>query len=70
MNRIKMLISQIDCVSEMVTARFQNERANLTDQLFSKLVLTHQKVSLAEKQHNVKNACSHHSSENPLFLIK
>lgn len=59
MNRIKMLISQIDCVNEMVAARFQNERANLSDQLFTKLVLTHQKVSLAEKEHNVKNMCSH-----------
>lgn len=59
MNRIKMLISQIDCVNEMVIARFQNERANLSDQLFSKLVQTHQRVSLAEKEHNVKNMRSH-----------
>lgn len=58
MNKIQMLISQIDCVDKMMTAKIENERAMIKDQFFSQLVTTHQKVSLAEKHYHVKNTCS------------
>lgn len=63
MNKIQMLISQIDCVDSMITAKIENERAMLNDLFFSQLGTTYQKVSLAEKQVHVKNACSPITSE-------
>lgn len=53
-----MLLSQLDCVDQMLTAKLENERATINDMFFSQLVTTHQKVSLAEKHYHVKNACS------------
>lgn len=58
MDRIQMLISQIDCVDKMMTAKIENERASMQDQFFSQLGTTYQKISLAEKQFYVKNGCS------------
>lgn len=63
MNRIQMLISQLDCVDQLVTAKIENERAKIQDQIFSQLGITYQKVSLAEKRYHVKNACSPITSE-------
>ncbi len=63
MNKIQMLISQIDCVDRMITAKIENERAMMNDQFFSQLGTTYQKVSLAEKQVYVKNTCSPFTSE-------
>lgn len=62
MNKIQMLISQIDCVNELVITTIQNERVVLCNQHFTKLVQIHQKVSLTEKIFNVKNVRSHISS--------
>lgn len=58
MNKIQMLISQIDCVDSMITAKIENERAMMNDLFFSQLGTTYQKVSLAEKHYHVKNTCS------------
>lgn len=63
MNRIQKIISQIDCVDQMMTAKIDNERAFIHDQIFSRLGTTYQKISLAEKQFHVKNACSPITSE-------
>ena len=62
-NKIQQLLSQIDCVDKMMTAKIENERSSINDQFYSQLVTTHQKVSLAEKRYHVKNACSPISSE-------
>ncbi|SOC19828.1 hypothetical protein SAMN05880501_11166 [Ureibacillus xyleni] len=63
MDRIQRLISQIDCVDKMMTAKIDNERALIHDQFYSRLGTTYQKISLAEKQFHVKNACSPITSE-------
>ena len=63
MNRIQKLITQIDCVSELLVAKIETERSFIHDQIFSQIVTTYQKVSLAEKQYSVKNACSPNASE-------
>lgn len=53
-----MLLSQIDCIDQMITVKIENERNAMNDEFFTKLVHTHQKVSLAEKHFHVKNTCS------------
>jgi len=58
-----MLLSQIDCIDQMLTAKIENERNTLNEALLSRIVNTHQKVSLAEKQFHVKNTCSPYSSD-------
>lgn len=58
MNKFQMLISQLDCLNEMMTAKLENERAMIHDYFYGQIVSTHQKVSLAEKNVHVKNACS------------
>lgn len=63
MNKIQMLLSQIDCLDEMMTAKLENERAKLNGHFFSQIVSAHQKVSLAEKNYHVKNTCSPLTSE-------
>lgn len=63
MNKIQLLLSQIDCLDEMMTAKLENERAMINDYFFGQIVSTHQKVSLAEKNVHVKNTCSPVNSE-------
>ncbi|MBB5147646.1 MULTISPECIES: endonuclease [Ureibacillus] len=63
MNKFQLLISQLDCLDEMMTAKLENERAMINDYFFGQIVSTHQKVSLAEKNVHVKNACSPIASE-------
>ncbi|MED3660664.1 endonuclease [Ureibacillus sp. FSL K6-8385] len=63
MNRFQFLISQLDCLDELMTARFENERAMISDYFFGQIVSAHQKVSLAEKNIHVKNTCSPFNSE-------
>ena len=63
MNRIQKLISQIDCVNEMLVAKVATERSFIHDQIFSQLGTTFKRVSLAEKHYSVKNACSPITSE-------
>lgn len=63
MHRIQILLSQIDCIDQMLTAKIDSERNTLNGELLTKLVNTHQKVSLAEKQFHVKNTCSPFSSD-------
>jgi hypothetical protein len=63
MNRIQMLLSQIDCIDQMLTVTMENERNTMNVELLTRLVNTHQKVSLAEKQFHVKNTCSPISSD-------
>jgi hypothetical protein len=69
MQRIQMLISQLDCVDYIMTAKIENERAQIQNKFFSQLGTTYQKVSLAEKQYPVKNACSPNTSVNYDFLV-
>lgn len=64
MNRFQILISQLDCVDQMMVAKIENERSVMNEQFYSQIVSAHQKVSLAEKQFYVKNACSHFASES------
>jgi len=47
----------------MLSAKIQKERNTMNDAFMTKLVNTHQKVSLAEKQYHVKNTCSPFSSD-------
>nr|WP_106778775.1 endonuclease [Lysinibacillus timonensis] len=63
MNRIGILLSQIDVIDQMMTAKIQTERNAINSEFFTKLVNTHQKVSLAEKKFHVKNGCSPFSSD-------
>lgn len=63
LNRIQMLLSQIDCIDHILSAKIENERNAMNDEFLTKLVNTHQKVSLAEKQFHVKNTCSPFSSD-------
>lgn len=63
MNRIQMLLSQLDCLDEMMTAKLENERARMNGQFYSQIVSAHQKVSLAEKNYHVKNIRSPLASE-------
>ena len=35
MNRIQMLLSQLDCLDEMMTAKLENERARMNGQFYS-----------------------------------
>ncbi|MFC5559686.1 endonuclease [Ureibacillus thermophilus] len=63
MNKFQLLLSQIDCLDELMTAKLENERAMMNDQFFAQIVSTHQKVSLAEKNVDVKNTCSPMDSE-------
>lgn len=43
MNRIQLLISQIDYIDQMMTAKIENERAYIHNQFFSQLGSTYQK---------------------------
>ena len=63
MNRFQILINQLECVDQMMTAKIENERTVMNEQFYTQIVSAHQKVSLAEKQFYVKNACSHFTSE-------
>ncbi|MCM3389032.1 endonuclease [Ureibacillus chungkukjangi] len=69
MQRIQMLISQLECIDQIMTAKIENERAQIHSQIFSQLGTTYQKVSLAEKQFHVKNACSPNTSVNNEILV-
>jgi len=69
MHRIQMLISQLECIDQIMTAKIENERSTIHNQIFSQLGTTYQKVSLAEKQFHVKNACSPITSVNNEILV-
>jgi len=69
MHRIQKLISQLDLIDQLMTAKIENERTQIHDQIFSQLGTTYQKVSLAEKQFHVKNACSPITSVNNEILV-
>ncbi len=58
-----MLLAQIDCIDHMLGSKIEKERNSMNDAFLTKLVTTHQKVSLAEKQYHVKNTCSPFSSD-------
>lgn len=64
MTRITALINQLDVATEMLNLQMRAEKAQLTNRYFMELLGAHQKVSLAEKQFQVKNTCSPLSSEN------
>lgn len=64
-----MLLTQIDCIDEMLSRKIENERNAMNDAFLTSLLNTHQKVSLAEKQFHVKNTCSPYSSDSRKFLV-
>lgn len=64
-----MLLTQIECIDEMLSTKIENERNAMNDEFLMKLLNTHQKVSLAEKQYHVKNTCSPNSSDFQKFLV-
>ncbi|RHW39284.1 endonuclease [Lysinibacillus yapensis] len=70
MHRIQMLLSQIECIDQIMTAKIENERTNIHGEMFSQLGTTYQKVSLAEKQFHVKNACSPIASVHSENLVQ
>lgn len=64
MTRIERILHQLDCVEQMLRYRLQViETANCLD-LYFRIESVHQKVSLAEKRHQVKNGCSPITSVN------
>lgn len=69
MHRIQMMLSQLDCIDQMMTAKIENERTHIHSKMFSQLGNTYQKVSLAEKQFHVKNACSPITSVETDILV-
>lgn len=70
MHRIQMLISQLECIDQIMTAKIEYERSHIHNQIFSQLGTTYQKVSLAEKQFHVKNACSPITSVGKEILVQ
>ncbi|EON72438.1 endonuclease [Lysinibacillus sphaericus] len=64
MNKIKQLVAQLDLVNQLLLTRVSLENNAHSLQFFMQLKSVSQKVSLAEKNWQVKNACSPISSEN------
>ncbi|MET4560004.1 endonuclease [Lysinibacillus sp. NPDC048646] len=63
MNKIKQLVAQLDLVNQLLLTRVSLEDNAHSLQFFMQLKSVSQKVSLAEKNWQVKNACSPISSE-------
>lgn len=62
MSRISSIIRTIDFAKQLLTVQVQLEEARVKNEFYSQVIKSYQKVSLAEKQIQVKNACSHFSS--------
>lgn len=64
MSKISLLISQLDFAQKLLSIQIELERSRISNEFFLHLLEVYQKVSLAEKNMQVKNACSHISSTN------
>jgi hypothetical protein len=64
MTRLAKLINQLDNAAMLLTLQVQMEQARQTELYYLHLLKSYQRVSLAEKQFQVKNRCSPISSEN------
>lgn len=64
MSKFSLLISQLDFAQKLLSIQIELERSRISNEFFSHLLEVYQKVSLAEKNMQVKNACSHISSTN------
>ncbi|MEK4424812.1 hypothetical protein [Solibacillus sp. FSL K6-1523] len=59
MSRISSIIQTIDFAKQLLTVQVQLEEARVTNEFYAQLIAGYQKVSLAEKQMQVKNTCSY-----------
>lgn len=69
MKRIASIIQQIELAQSMLAFRYEQQQLQLSQEYLLDLLASYQKVSLAEKAHQVKNGCSHMSSVNEENLI-
>ncbi|WP_155592878.1 endonuclease [Lysinibacillus cavernae] len=63
MNKLEQLVAQLDLVNQLLFTRVSLESNAQSLHFFMQLKAVSQKVSLAEKNWQVKNACSPTSSE-------
>ncbi|WP_336633995.1 endonuclease [Lysinibacillus fusiformis] len=63
MNKLEQLVAQLDLVNQLLFTRVSLENNAQNMHFFLQLEAVSQKVSLAEKNWQVKNACSPISSE-------
>lgn len=64
MSKISKLIMQLEFAQQLLEMQMKFEQTRLTQEFVMQLAVAYQKVSLAEKHGQVKNACSHMSSTN------
>ncbi|GLC86995.1 endonuclease [Lysinibacillus piscis] len=69
MNRLQHLIAQLELVDQLLFTRMSLESNAQSMQFFVQLQCISQKVSLAEKSWQVKNACSFNGSTNGITLV-
>lgn len=62
MSKISSIIQSIDFAKQLLTVQVQLEEARVTNEFYAQLIAGYQRVSLAEKQMQVKNTCSYISS--------
>ncbi|MEO4053034.1 endonuclease [Solibacillus sp. CAU 1738] len=63
MNKLNALISYIEQTEQLLDMVLEQQRLTLSLQFSKEISNAHQKVSLAEKKRQVKNACSPVSSD-------
>ncbi|MFJ7734714.1 endonuclease [Lysinibacillus sp. NPDC097287] len=63
MKKLEQLVAQLDFVNQLLLTRVSLESNVHSMQFFVQIESLNQKVSLAEKGRQVKNACSPNSSE-------
>lgn len=63
MNKLEQLVAQLNLVNQILLTRVSLERNVNNMQFFMQIKSLNQRVSLAEKSAQVKNACSPTSSE-------
>lgn len=63
LNKLEQLVAQLDYVNQLLLTRVSLEKNVHSMQFFMQIESLNQKVSLAEKKRQVKNACSPDSSE-------
>lgn len=63
MNKLKQLVAQLNFVNQILLTRVSLENNTHSRQFLVQIESLNQKVSLAEKSRQVKNACSPNSSE-------
>ena len=63
MNKINELMYLIECKDDLLTERIAYEKVQAQTEFNVRIIKAHQRVSLAEKKHPVKNTRSLKSSE-------